>query len=199
MSELTSIAGMAAGILGLAAFVPYIISTIKRKTKPNRASWWIWTFLGVIISASYYAVGATDTAWLTLSYVIGPFVIGLLSFKYGEGGWNRFDISCIIGAIFAAAMWWAFNAPIITLVLTIFIDAMGVLPTVKKAYFKPQSEDRVSWLIFFVAALLNLIAIESWIFEIAIYPVYMCIVESVVLFLLMRPQKKRSAFLFFDH
>ncbi|MBD3210500.1 hypothetical protein GF318_03915 [Candidatus Micrarchaeota archaeon] len=195
MSALTSAAGMAAAVLGFIAFIPYVISILKGKSAPNRATWWIWTFLGVIISASYFSVGATDSALVTISFVVGPFITALLSLKYGEGGWNRFDASCVAGALLGALLWWLFSAPVIALVLTIFIDGMGLLPTVKKAYFRPQSEDSLAWALFFVSALLNLFAIEQWSFEVAVYPVYIFLLESTVLLLLLRPKLEKRLFI----
>lgn len=186
---------MAAAVLGFVAFIPYIVSTLKGKSRPNRATWWIWTFLSLIISSSYFTVGATDSAWVTISFIIGPFITAILSLKYGEGGLDRFDISCVAGAVCGAVLWWLFNAPLIALVLTIFIDGMGLLPTVKKAYFKPQSEDTLTWTIFFVSSVLNLFAIEQWTFEIAVYPVYIFILESLMMLLLLKPRIEKRIFI----
>ena len=66
MSASTLNVGFFAGLLSLAAFVPYIIAIVKGVTKPNRATWWIWTTNGLILLASYYASGAESTVWVAV-------------------------------------------------------------------------------------------------------------------------------------
>ncbi|MBU1166116.1 hypothetical protein KKF81_04145 [Candidatus Micrarchaeota archaeon] len=186
----TDIIGKIAGIVALAAFVPYIYSTLKGKTKPNRATWWIWTLVSFIIAGSYFDVGARETIWVAISYIVGPVIMAILSLKYGEGGWNKFDRFCVLGALAGFVLWILFDAPLIALLLTIFIDFVGFLPTYKKAYHNPWGESKLAWIIFVAADLLNVFAIETLAFGIVIYPVYMLIVEAPVLFLLFRKRKK---------
>jgi len=181
-------AGIAAGVVGLAGFVPYIYSTIKGKTRPNRATWWIWAVLALIIATSYHSVGAGDTIWVTISFFIGPLAIALLSIKHGEGGWNRFDGACLVGAGIGIALWVVFNAPLAALLLTIAIDGLGLLPTIRKSIIRPESEDRLSWTLFFSASVLNLVALDSWAFELAVYPVYIFLLEGTMMYLLWRPR-----------
>src|SRR5688572_11025851 len=98
MFDITAMAGKVAGVVSFVAFVPYILAILRGETKPNRATWWIWTVVGFMLGASYYSSGANNTIWVPVSYIVGPLVTALLSIKYGEGGWNRFDKGCLLGA-----------------------------------------------------------------------------------------------------
>jgi len=69
--EYGRLAGIAGGIVALAAFVPYIRAIIKGTTTPNRATWLIWTIIGCITAASYAAGGADQTIWVAVSYALG--------------------------------------------------------------------------------------------------------------------------------
>jgi len=182
--EIQAALGMAAGVITIAAFIPYILSILEGKTKPNRASWWIWTVLGIVICASYWSVGARNTFWFTLP--VGMAAIALLSLKYGVGGWTPFDRACLGGAAAGLAMWWLFRSPALALFVAIFTDAIGYLPTIRKIYLDPASEDKAAWLMFLAGAVLNLFAIENWTLEIAIYPIYACVFIPVVVLLLFR-------------
>jgi hypothetical protein len=71
--------GIIAGCISALACIPYFISIIRGKTKPNRATWWIWSWLGVLLFFSYKASGATDTLWVALVYMITPLITALLS------------------------------------------------------------------------------------------------------------------------
>ncbi len=188
-----SIAGLCAGILSFLGFAPYIISTLKGKTRPNRATWIIWTVIGVLLLLSYRSAGATHALWLSAANVIAFCVIILLLFKYGEGGWETLDIACLVGAALGLLLWWYFSSPLPTLYLSILIDFVGALPTLKKSYQNPEGEDSLTWKIFGAANTLNLFAIEEWSFKMAAYPLYMfCISGSIALILILR--KKSSTF-----
>ncbi len=53
--DLTEIIGKVAGVVAVLAFVPYIWSVLKGSTQPSRASWLIWSVLGVSILADLFA------------------------------------------------------------------------------------------------------------------------------------------------
>jgi hypothetical protein len=178
--------GVIAGFLSFLCFVPYIITIFQRKTRPNRASWWIWATNGLILSASYYSAGASNTIWALICAVIAQFIIALLSLKYGEGGWNRFDRVCMFGAGTSLLLWWQFSSPVIAIILTIIIDFFGALPTLKKSYYEPEKEDLLTWILYVIASLLNILAIENWSFTILIPPLYVFFINTTIVTLLLR-------------
>src|SRR3989344_3761392 len=126
--------GVIAGIIAFTAYIVYIISIFRCKTKPNRATWWIWTFMGLVVGLSYYASGAENTIWVPFVEFIGPLSIALLSIKYGEGGLdNRTDLICLFGAVFSVILWIIFNNPVIALVSSLAVDSFAIIPTIKKS------------------------------------------------------------------
>lgn len=172
MSDITAIAGQVAGIVAFAAFVPYIFAILRGQTKPNRATWIIWTAVGFLLAVSYYSSGARHTIWVPVSYIIGPLVILLLSMKYGKDVWTWFDCCCLIGVASSLFFWWIFDSPLAALLINIFIDFLGALPTIRKVYYEPQSEDRLAWAMSAMAGVINLFAVEEWTFAISVYPIY---------------------------
>ncbi|MEK7478584.1 MAG: hypothetical protein AAB626_01510 [Patescibacteria group bacterium] len=191
MPDITAIAGKVAGIISLVAIVPYVLAILRGETKPNRATWWIWLVVGLMCVASYHSSGANHTIWVPVSYVIGPFTVAILSIKYGEGGWTPFDRWCLLGAGMSIVLWWVFNSPLIALLINLFIDLMGSLPTIRKAYHKPESEDRTTWILFCAGNTANLFAVERWTFAIAVYPIYMLAGSGLItIFLFVRRNQK---------
>ena len=184
--------GLLAGLLSLAAFVPYIIAIVKGATKPNRATWWIWTTNGLILLASYYASGAESTVWVAVGYFVGSLLTAVLALRYGEGGWSPFDRSCLLGAALGLLFWWMFNSSIVALVTTLFVDFAGALPTIRKAYRAPETEDRVAWGLFISGNTVNLLAVEAWSFAIAVYPVYMFLASGTIAVLVLRPRLRTN-------
>ncbi|NYZ73506.1 hypothetical protein H0O00_00010 [Candidatus Micrarchaeota archaeon] len=186
-----SFLGIAAAVIATAAFIPYIRSVLKGKTRPNRATWFIWFVLGIIICASYWSVGARNTFWITLP--VGTVLTALLSIKYGVGGWTPFDRMCLLGAGFGLLLWWVSGIPFTALVIGILIDMIGYLPTMKKIWHDQGSEDRLTWTMFFISSVLNVFALETWVFEIAIFPLYVVVFNGAVMALLFFPRRDKFA------
>ena len=188
MPPLAVLAGRLAGLLSLAAFVPYILTTLRGQTRPNRATWWIWTTNGLVLGASYYSSGAENTVWVPVSYVVGPLVTALLAIRHGEGGWSPFDRNCMLLAGSGLLLWWLFESPLVALVMTLGVDFSGALPTIRKAHRAPETEDRLAWALFIVGNTVNLLAVERWQFAIAVYPVYMFLASGTIAALVLRPR-----------
>jgi hypothetical protein len=81
-----------------------------------------------------------------------------------------------------------FNSSIVALVTTLFVDFAGALPTIRKAYRAPETEDRVAWALFISGNTVNLFAVEAWSFAIAVYPVYMFLASGTIAALVLRPR-----------
>ena len=46
---------------------------------------------------------------------VGPLVTALLSLKYGEGGWDRFDRNCLAASLVSVVVWWVARSPLLAL------------------------------------------------------------------------------------
>jgi hypothetical protein len=178
--------GLIAGLLSILCFVPYIISILQGKTKPNRATWWIWVVLSTVISISYYQSGATNTIWLPVFGGIGQLIIALLSLKYGVGGWTSFDRFCLIGVGISLVLWRQFDSPLIALLCNLFIDCLGALPTLKKSYYEPETENLTTWSLYLTGSTVNLFAIERFSFALLVFPIYIFSINAAIVILLLR-------------
>lgn len=182
-----TIVGIIAGFIGLLGYLPYIITTFKGKTKPNRATWWVWGLLGIIQVISYYysELKIDGAIWLLICYAICQMIMAILSIQFGEGGWNKLDKMCLVGVVFSLFLWQWFNSASITLIFTVIVDIFGALPTVVKSYYEPQKESSFSWTIFLIANSLNLVAIGEWSLR-SIYPFYLFCLSLTLTLLLHR-------------
>lgn len=177
-------AGKIAGLLSLVAFIPYVVATLKGKNSPNRATWIIWGLVSFILLGSYKSAGATHAIWPSVSNSLGMMLIIALSFKYGEGGGNWLDVGCLITALVGLLFWWLFDSPLPALYISIAVDLIGALPTIKKSFLDPAGEDRLTWILFWGANILNLLAIEEWSLAMALYPLYLFFISGTILAIL---------------
>ena len=187
MFDWKTILGIGGGLFALLGFLPYIVTVLQGKTSPNRASWSIWASLGIVLAISNFEEGARDTMPLLIAYAICQITIALLSFKYGEGGWNTFDRTCLFGALLSIILWQLFNSALIAITISIAIDSLGALPTIKKSYLEPETEDLFSWMMFWVAGTCNLLALTE-LSAIAAQPIYLFSFNTIVVFLLWLPK-----------
>ena len=183
--------GILAGVLTIIEFVPYIYSILKGKTKPERATWFIWSLVTAIGLASFYSSGAREAIWVLVAYVVATIIVSLLSIRYGVGGWTVFDRIIILSCGLCLFIWWITGSALIALAMTITIDALAALPTVRKTYYHPETEDRLAWVISLSASGLNLLAVEKWDFAHASYPIYLFIMIGVITELILRPRHRR--------
>jgi len=210
------IAGLTAGLLALIGGLLYILAILgwgidfsrltlyklKVPTRPNRITWFIWTFVGAITVLSYYESGATHTVWFAAALLLEYFIAFVLSIPYGEGSLRSErkklgrDAICLVGAAAAAYAWWLFDTPEIALFATIAIDFFGAWPTIQKAYAEPSSEDRSAWTFSALGSIVNMFAIQwEWklaIIAIAAYPIYMLVANSTIAALLYLPRRRRT-------
>jgi hypothetical protein len=183
-----AVTGVVAGFLPLLGFLRYLGSIRQGKTRPSRVTWWIWAIVGLVLCYSYYSSGAVETIWVPVSLAIGHLIIAIFALKYGEGGWSKFDQGCLLCAGISLLLWWWFSSPIIALLINIVIDFLGALPTLRKSYYQPQTEDIVTWSIFLTANTLNLFALKDWSFALSAYPLYLFCNTVVIVGLLVRPK-----------
>jgi hypothetical protein len=186
-----AIAGIAAGIVLLLGNIPYIMSIRRGDTRPNLVTWGIWTTIGFILLGSYQAIGATHTLWLLIAQVLSQFVITLYAFKYSKGKWQQLDRICLAGAGLSLFLWWRSGSPLVALLMNTTMDLLGAVPTIKKIYHDPTSEDLRFWVMSFVAAVLNLLAIENFSLSFVVFPLYLFGLNAVILTLLTRPKRSQ--------
>ncbi|MDD5341165.1 MAG: hypothetical protein PHC97_01875 [Patescibacteria group bacterium] len=148
--------------------------------------------MNYIIFASSYFAGARTTLWLPIAYALGSSITALLSIKYGEGGWSGFDKFCLTGSALGLVLWAITRQPIVALVITIFIDFLGALPTMKKSWHDPKSENKLTWLIFSIGTLFSVLAINKINFAIMILPIYMFLCCNTITLLVACPRKKSN-------
>lgn len=178
--------GILAALVYSAAFLHYIYKIVKGNNKPNRSSWLIWSILGFVLLGSYYSVGARETLPLLVVNQIGMISVFLFSIKSGQGGTNKFDLICLSGAGVSLFAWWISNNPLYALLLAILTDLIGALPTIKKSIEQKEGEDNITWALFFIGNLINLIASDITSFSDYIYPLYMSLLCLLISFLLLR-------------
>jgi hypothetical protein len=169
------ILGLLSAMLIPLCYAPYIKDIFALKTKPERASWFIWATHGSIAFFSQLAKGATDSLWLSGLETLFSAIVFLLSLKYGVGGFTKRDITALSIAGIGLILWSITKEPAIALFLVIIVDAAGAYVTIVKSYEDPESETLITWILAGTAGLLSALSVGSMNLILLSYPIYIVI------------------------
>jgi len=184
--------GYLSGGFSIIAYLPYLRDIFKLKTKPERASWFIWSVLGSIAFFSQLAKGASNSLWLTGVQTFGVAFIFLISIKYGVGGFMRRDIIALICAGVGLVLWNITKNSATALYVVILIDAAGAILTVMKSYEDPASETMITWILSGTAGIWAAFAVGSFNIVLLSYPTYIAMANfAVAIAIVVGFQKKR--------
>lgn len=183
--------GIASGILVGISYIPYVKDIFLHTTKPERASWFIWSVLGGIAFFSQLAEGASWSLWLTGIETIGVLFIFLLSMIYGVGGWTQRDIIALTAAGIGLILWHFTQHAFIALFISIFIDVIGTSLTVIKAYQDPGSETFSTWVLVAIAGILSMCAVGMVDLVLLSYPFYIFLSNIAVVIAMILGKSKR--------
>lgn len=160
-----------ATVLGLIAFIPYLVDIVRGGTYPHRATWLVEVVNSTVLCLTYEAAGAAEAYWYTVAVAAGCVVTFMFSLWRGVGGLDKESIITLSGATVAGIIWWVFDSPMIALAMGIAVDTFGMAPTILKIR-RDGGEDLSAWSIAFVASGLTLFGLTEWSLTNAAYPVY---------------------------
>lgn len=184
--------GYLSGIFAIVEFIPYIRDILNGKVKPHRATFFIWTILGSLAFFSQLAKGASNSLWLPGLETAGGLVVFILAFRYGIGGYSRQDRFALALACIGLVVWYVTKEAATALYITIFVDAIGSYLTIHKAYFMPESETSLAWILSAIAGVFALLSVGKLDIILLSYPIYLVIANmSVVCAIQLGKKRKR--------
>jgi hypothetical protein len=175
--------GVLSAVLGLSAFVPYVLAILRKpgKIRPDRTSYLIWSGQYVVLFAAQFARGARSSLWLIGAVMIGCLVISALSVPFGTGRVTRANAVVVASVAAALAAWYFTSSPSAAIVLMVAVDVTAGALTAVKAYRLPGSEPRTAWLISGTAALVNLLAVGHGPQILYLYPVSGAVMAAAII------------------
>lgn len=176
-----ALAGLTSGVLSTFAFLPYIFDTLAGRTRPQRASWLIWSILGTIAFFSLIYEGATHSLWFVGVQVASTIVIFTLSVCFGFGRFlTRGDTIILMAAAVGLLLWAYTDTAVYALAITISISLLGGSTTVIKAYRDPDSETISTWLLSALASICAVLAVGQSDWVLLAYPLYLCTLSGAI-------------------
>lgn len=183
---------IAAGVLAAVSTFPYLVDIVRRKTKPNIVSWLTWTILTTISGSAALAAHEPRAAILLFGSSLCTAAVVVLGVRFGIAKFSLFDIFCQIGAGVGLACWLIFNSPTIGIVVPVIIDFVGMMPTLRHSYIKPDEETWQTFLIGIVAPILTIVSLTSFNINNLSYPLYLFLANTTIVLVVITQRKKRG-------
>lgn len=173
--------------LGVASSLIYIGSMLRGKTKPQRMTRFVVFVIVLVGTVGLYANHDSVNFLLYLIYSITNLLIFLFSLKYGIGGWNRTDITCLIISVIGIIVWKITDQPLVAISASIFANIVANVPAVIKTWKLPQTE---TWIYYFLGIFSNgiiLFAQQQFTFDKVVFPAYFVLFNIAFVLLIFRP------------
>jgi len=175
-----AVVALLAALLAVIDSVPYIRDIRRGTTRPQRATWLIWSVLSVAAFSAQAAAGPNWSLVMIGSEAVAMSIVFVLAIPYGEGGLRPIDLTMLALAA-AGLVGWAIAAePVVATIFVVLADAIGLGLMVPKTVRDPESETLSTFVMASVSGVLGAIAVGELDEALLLYPVYYAIGNGVI-------------------
>lgn len=184
MTGLKLISSVAAMVLAIGFYYPYIRDILRKKTQPHIYSWLIWLITqGTALAGMWYGGGGFGALNILIGWII-VFGVFVLSFWFGTRNITLGDMVVLVMALFTIVVWWMMHAPVFAVLLAAGIYMLGYIPTYRKSYEDPWSETYLYWVGMMVSEFLLLFSLKEYNFLTTSYVAIVCVANTAMVVLL---------------
>jgi len=177
--------GLAAVFFTLLSMVPYIVMTVKGRNRPHIFSWIIWFLLTLIAFAIQYNGGAGAGAWATAMTALCCFSIIVVSIKNGEKRITRLDWVSFVLALSILPLWMLTENATLAAIFLVMIDGLGYVPTIRKAWHRPQEEMAYIHAVTNIKHVFSLFAMRIVSVPTVLYPLCLLVFNGVLVAIIL--------------
>ena len=189
-----AIIGIVATAIGLSGYIPYFKDIIKRTIKPHAFSWLIWGIIQSVVFFADLAKGAGAGAWPVGAPALLNLIIFVIAIFRGEKEITKIDTASLIFALVGIGVWIITTNPLWSVIIVSIVDAVGYIPTVRKAYKKPHEESVTVYALSGVAFGLSLFALASVSLTTVLYPSVLVVVNLVFVSTVLQRRRALAKF-----
>lgn len=163
----------------------YFRSIIKWETKLHiytKVIWFILTWIGFIIQMQAWG---GPGAWVLWATSLTQLVSILLWLKYWVASITHFDTYLLMLALLCIPVYLWVEDKIYALTLVIFIDFLWYIPTYRKTYENPYTENLFVWCISNTKYLMAMLALLQYSFYTLAYPLFLFIANWALIIIMI--------------
>lgn len=176
-------------ILIIVAYTPYIINTVKGKTKPHVYSWFISSLVTFIAFGVQISGGGGWTCLPTFVAAVAAVIIFLFSLGPDRTPITKSDTIFFILALIATLLWVVEDQLIMSVILVSLIDTLAFMPTFRKSWHRPYEETASAYAVNGLRFTISGMAVQNYSIVTVLYPLSQAIVDLFFFtFLILRRQ-----------
>jgi hypothetical protein len=179
-----------ATLMAIIGNVPYLLDIIKKKIQPHPYTWFVWTIVSGVTFFGALAKGAGIGALPTLGSEIFTFIIFFMSLRYGFKGITKTDKYFLIAALVSLIPWLLTKDPTLSVIIVVCIDLIAFVPTLRKTWVKPQTENPILFAMNVLRHILTIFSLGAYNIATMLHSVAMIIVNSLMTGMILRKYKK---------
>lgn len=174
-------------LLGIASYTAGLRQMLQGKYAPSVFSRVVWLLLAAISFAGVVASeGSSASTLLAGIFLIGNTAICVASFWKGSKDFGKLELFCLLLLVASALVWILFNAPLVSLYISLLAHFVGALPTYRRVWSKPESESTLFWFFFFAASVLSIFASRGSALAAIAFPIYFTLFDGSLFMLSLR-------------
>jgi hypothetical protein len=179
-------------IVNFVGGLSYVRAILKGEATPNRVTWSLWALVPLIAGAAQLRSGVGISTLVVMSVGASPACVVIASFIADRGAWKLgpFDYVCGACALAALALWAVTGDPVTAIVLSIIGDAAAALPTVRKAWLAPETEDRGAYLFALAGMILGILSVKETTFAGYAFNAYLLFASTTLVVILYWPRRR---------
>lgn len=167
----------------------YLHATIKGRAKPNRVSWALWGAAPLISTIIILHEGIVS--WSVLPVFMAGFVPVLVligSYFNKQAYWKlqTFDYVCGAIGLISLVFWLVADQPVIAVVMLVMTDCFAALPTIRKAWYYPETETAIVYLAALFGGIAGLVNLNELVVIEFAFPLYLVLINLVILLAINR-------------
>lgn len=167
----------------------YIRDMLRGTTKPNLISYAMWASAPLVGAAAALFAGADwwGTARIVMSGLV-PAIVLCTALFLPQAYWklSAFDFICGVFSLLALGVWLIAGSPTYAVLIAAIGDAAATFPTLRKAWFHPETETGMTYVLGFIAALIVFPAIPEFTIVNASFQIYLLSANCALLLVVYR-------------
>jgi hypothetical protein len=169
--------------LRLCGGLAYVYDIVAKNARPNPITWFSWSLAGLVAFTAQLAEGVGIQSLTTLAIGLSPLAIFIASLAKSRdaSSFTATNIVCGILAVTGIVLWVVTDNPILAIVFSILGDIAGGVPTITKAFNRPDSEPKKPYLFTMASMVITTLTIDHWVFAAYAFPIYIFCINFLIL------------------
>ncbi|MDQ5901661.1 MAG: hypothetical protein QG580_376 [Patescibacteria group bacterium] len=180
-----------AAIMAVIGNLPYLLDVFRKKIRPHPYTWLVWSIVSGVTFFGQLAKGAGVGVIPTAAAEIFTIIIFFFSLRYGFRDIQKKDTLFLIIALLGLVPWALTKDPTISVIIVVSIDFVAFIPTIRKTYLKPKSENAILYSMNVTRHTLTLFSLEAYNIVTTLHSIVMIILNTIMSYIILR-NKKRS-------